>query len=687
MAKAPFPRKISLDHLAFYRAWMEGTIELGRAAAMYLETGTSRPAAKRVLKLVQSGMVDACRRMGRHGEANLLRLARDRLKAVPDTPPPANIPSFDAFQALNDPNGDFSYDELYATYKDTYREELDAAKSNFNRRAHRDSRLHKARIDLIRELSRFLGVSPAAFDDLRGWLDESVANRLATSGIQTVEALAKFINEHGYRWHRHIPRLGPQTAAWLIEWLKRNEPTIKIQILEFATTPRSLLDPSKIPRTAREIDSPMVLAEVSSRSMFGPVADGLYLAPEDLDGSRGRNRAPDDKNRTRAINDREAILEWLKIYAEPRHVHTRRNYMRESERLLLWSIFQKRVAFSSLTTEDVIEYRRFLADPQPYEIWVSDALYRRHKPEWKPFVWREPPRSLRHRVGADNQRIAGLSRESIRFSCTVLSRMCNWLMQQKYLEYNPFHGQPKSAARTKINVGRSLTRKQWEYVMDALDALPPDDPKSARLRFLFYLAYLTGMRLHEIANATMGDFHTQDLGESSPEGLEIKVMGKGEVLRSVPIPEPLQVELARYLRSRGLPEHPLLCPADAPLIARVVSRKSNSAQVSVSSLHKTFTSFFALVASRLPDPSPTSQDYQRLMQASAHWLRHTHGTHAVAFGASLETVKENLGHKSLTTTSIYINPESRVRHKEIGGFAASAMKRTEVEVKIPDIAT
>ena len=39
---------------------------------------------------------------------------------------------------------------------------------------------------------------------------------------------------------------------------------------------------------------------------------------------------------------------------------------------------------------------------------------------------------------------------------------------------------------------------------------------------------------------------------------------------------------------------------------------------------------------------------------SAHWLRHSHATHAVAAGASVTDVQAQLGHASLATTTIYV---------------------------------
>jgi site-specific recombinase XerD len=51
--------------------------------------------------------------------------------------------------------------------------------------------------------------------------------------------------------------------------------------------------------------------------------------------------------------------------------------------------------------------------------------------------------------------------------------------------------------------------------------------------------------------------------------------------------------------------------------------------------------------------------------------RHTHATHALARGADLTTVRDNLRHASISTTSIYLHSDEVKRAKQIReAFAA-----------------
>jgi hypothetical protein len=51
--------------------------------------------------------------------------------------------------------------------------------------------------------------------------------------------------------------------------------------------------------------------------------------------------------------------------------------------------------------------------------------------------------------------------------------------------------------------------------------------------------------------------------------------------------------------------------------------------------------------------SLSTTDPQKLRPASPHWMRHTHATHALAHGAELTIVRDNLRHASISTASIY----------------------------------
>ncbi|MBL8524605.1 MAG: tyrosine-type recombinase/integrase, partial [Betaproteobacteria bacterium] len=56
-------------------------------------------------------------------------------------------------------------------------------------------------------------------------------------------------------------------------------------------------------------------------------------------------------------------------------------------------------------------------------------------------------------------------------------------------------------------------------------------------------------------------------------------------------------------------------------------------------------------------------DSKRLELAFAHWLRHTAASSMANGDVDLRMVRDNLGHASLSTTSIYLHAEDDLRHR------------------------
>jgi integrase len=65
--------------------------------------------------------------------------------------------------------------------------------------------------------------------------------------------------------------------------------------------------------------------------------------------------------------------------------------------------------------------------------------------------------------------------------------------------------------------------------------------------------------------------------------------------------------------------------------------------------------FFATVADLLLEDNAVFAE--KLRRASPHWMRDTHATHALQGGAELTTVRDNLRHSSLATTSMYLHSD------------------------------
>ena len=55
----------------------------------------------------------------------------------------------------------------------------------------------------------------------------------------------------------------------------------------------------------------------------------------------------------------------------------------------------------------------------------------------------------------------------------------------------------------------------------------------------------------------------------------------------------------------------------------------------------------------------------KLQRATPHWTRHTHATHLLEGGAKLTTVRDNLRHALLATTSMYLHTDDAIRARQV----------------------
>lgn len=77
-----------------------------------------------------------------------------------------------------------------------------------------------------------------------------------------------------------------------------------------------------------------------------------------------------------------------------------------------------------------------------------------------------------------------------------------------------------------------------------------------RLRWLFSVLYISGMRISEVAENGMAGFFCRR-GTDGQERWWLEITGKGDKTRIVPATQELMLELSRYRREKGLPPFPV----------------------------------------------------------------------------------------------------------------------------------
>jgi site-specific recombinase XerD len=119
--------------------------------------------------------------------------------------------------------------------------------------------------------------------------------------------------------------------------------------------------------------------------------------------------------------------------------------------------------------------------------------------------------------------------------------------------------------------------------------------------------------------------------------------------------------LARYLDARDLPVLPVHWNPATAVIGSLEAERN--APISSARLWMVMRRFFLLAADAIEaDHAPLAE---KLRPASPHWMRHTHATHALGRGAELTTVRDNLRHASVSTTSTYLHSDEVKRARQI----------------------
>jgi site-specific recombinase XerD len=623
---APSPdRKIDLPHMAFYRAWLQG-IDLREAADRYLAEDLDLREAKSTIVWMREALVRAARRFQRLDYARLLRIQIPN--QVRDEAPSPSIPTLEEFGAERNAEDFYSQEELLEIYLEEYPEAATAAESPREKRL---KRLIERQIQALHWAEQHLAVAPRPTDSVVEWFDTPMAERLIVAGIRNLEELQGRIAAKGYRWWDGIRQLGEIQAGRIVKWLRSHEASI-------GPLPAQALSPARS-LTVHDVVRPAATDIMPLES---------FLVPTPLDGAQGENRAM-ARPRIDAVNDHQAINAWLTAVA--RNDNTRRSYRREAERLLLWAILERGKPLASLNVDDAAEHQQWLfalgRTPEhqwrwriPQARWIGRRNIPRWSPDWRPYE-------------------GTLALRSQQQSYTILKSMFEWLVKMRYLDSNPWDGTAKpnievAGANPDLEMTHALSRGQWDFIMGYLDQLPMD-ARSARLRFVLPFAYATGLRLAELVDARAGRLYSKPLRSGMGVRWMLKVLGKGQKWRTVPMPSTVMHALGRYFGSRGLAD-PLTHLAEIdPETALITTLDGEGAAITPSMLYKALKRFFADVAGEMRKQEHF-EDAHKVAQASTHWLRHTRGSHS-ADNMPLNMLQRLLGHASLATTTIYTSAD------------------------------
>lgn len=217
---------------------------------------------------------------------------------------------------------------------------------------------------------------------------------------------------------------------------------------------------------------------------------------------------------------------------------------------------------------------------------------------------------------------SGLSARTVNRKLSSLSSFFKFLMRKGLLKANPMTKvvAPKQAKRLSV----FLEEQKLNAYMDNKELAEEETYEQLRDYTIIELFYATGIRLSELVNLRCSsvDFSTGML----------KVIGKGNKERLIPLTPHIKAYLNRYLQRRAatfaniaIGDYLFLTAKGKQIYPRLV---------------------YNIVKQQLGRGGFTGK-------RSPHILRHSFATHLLNNGADLNSIKDMLGHSGLGATQIY----------------------------------
>ena len=214
---------------------------------------------------------------------------------------------------------------------------------------------------------------------------------------------------------------------------------------------------------------------------------------------------------------------------------------------------------------------------------------------------------------------SGFKTSSVNRKLSSLKTFYKYLIKSSIIEKSPV----ESVSGPKLNsrIPSFVSEKQMDYILD--DAANfSDDFIGVRNQFLIDILYLTGMRRAELISLKDNDIDFANC--------LIKVTGKGDKQRLIPFSDLTKEKLEKYIRVRNKEienKSPFLFVKEDgnAMYPKLVYKIINNHLKSISTLSK----------------------------KSPHVLRHSFATAMLNNGAEINSIKELMGHTSLSSTQIY----------------------------------
>lgn len=217
-----------------------------------------------------------------------------------------------------------------------------------------------------------------------------------------------------------------------------------------------------------------------------------------------------------------------------------------------------------------------------------------------------------------HERGRGVAARSLARSLSAVKTFYKWLAEREGFE--PTAVLSARAPKFQRKLPRPLAEGAARAMIDTVELQARDPWVAARDSAVITLLYGCGLRISEALGLT---------GAQAPLPRTLRIVGKGDKERVVPVIDAARDAVATYLRLCPYPVEP-----DGPLFRAV--RGGPLAPRAVQKVMEQTRMQLGLPATATP-----------------HALRHSFATHLLTAGGDLRAIQELLGHASLSTTQAY----------------------------------
>ncbi|WP_059105666.1 tyrosine-type recombinase/integrase [Shouchella shacheensis] len=240
---------------------------------------------------------------------------------------------------------------------------------------------------------------------------------------------------------------------------------------------------------------------------------------------------------------------------------------------------------------------------------------------------------------------------------SALQSLFAFLVKRGDTPTNPVLGvrRPKLGKRDPVYLSTSELKILLEAVKSAEGLSPRQRRYHQRLGWrdhcvLFTLAR-TGLRISELASIT--------LKQLDMETRQLRVTGKGNKERTLPLPEDLVNVIKHYVNNIPVKHRPQK-KNDPLFVGFDFKVQTYTPSVTVSALQK----MIQRQLKRAQELSPTLAE----KNITAHKLRHSFATALVKNGVDVLTIQQLLGHESVATTQVYAHVQEKAKRRAVEGW-------------------